>query len=195
MDLGLREISLAVIGAGPKAAALAAKAWVLRERRLGSVDVLVFERKELAAHWNGLTGFTDGQGTNVTPPEKDVGFPYKSPFGINVDNDMMMQFSWAAYQISLGSYADWIDRGCPRPRHEVWGRLRRMGTEKERRTGSLQDRLSHRERPRGAETTGHHHEQSRRREQVRSRGSCFYRSGTKSGAGGRFPDAGRERDR
>lgn len=121
MDVGLEDKSLAVIGAGPKAAALAAKAKVLRDHHLGNVDVLVFEQIELAANWKGRAGFTDGQGTNVTPPEKDVGFPYKSPFGIAVDNDMMLKFSWSAYLISLGSYADWIDRGSPRPRHEAWG--------------------------------------------------------------------------
>jgi mycobactin lysine-N-oxygenase len=119
----LEKKSIAVIGAGPKAAALAAKAKALRDCKGADINVLVFERTELAAHWTGgVGGYTDGEGTNVTPPEKDVGFPYNSPYGIDVDSFLMRNFSWAAHLISLGAYADWIDHGSPRPRHAAWGR-------------------------------------------------------------------------
>jgi len=122
MDGGSKPKSIAVIGAGPKAAALAAKAEVLRRCEIANLTVHVFERTELAAHWKGNAGFTDGKGTNVTPPEKDVGFPYNSRFGLAVDREMMSAYSWASFMVSETSYANWVDLGRPRPRHDVWGR-------------------------------------------------------------------------
>ena len=111
---------LAVIGAGPKAAALAVKAQVLRELGLGNIQVVVIEKtKELAANWAGHSGFTDGKGSLGTPPEKDVGFPYSSIFGSAVDF-AMLRYSWQAYLIDRDNYSNWIDRGKPQPRHEIW---------------------------------------------------------------------------
>ncbi len=111
---------LAVIGAGPKAAAIAVKAQVLKELGLGNIDVVVIEKtKELAANWAGHSGFTDGKGSLGTPPEKDVGFPYSSIFGSAVDF-AMLRYSWQAYLIDRDNYSNWIDRGKPQPRHEIW---------------------------------------------------------------------------
>ena len=120
--MGLEKKRVAVIGAGPKAAALAAKAAALRKCKVADIEILVFERRETSAHWMGVEGYTDGEGTNVTPPEKDVGFPYGSKFGLRVDSVMIRNYSWAAYMIVNSAYADWVDRGSPRPRHAAWGR-------------------------------------------------------------------------
>lgn len=112
---------LAVVGGGPKAAALSAKAWVLRKLGLGNIQVVVIERTAIAANWKGKGGFTDGNSPLGTPPEKDVGFPYSSLYGNEVDVEML-RFSWAAHLISLTSFSDWVDRGRKHPLHEIWAR-------------------------------------------------------------------------
>jgi mycobactin lysine-N-oxygenase len=114
---------LVVVGAGPKAAALAAKARVLRELGLGEIRIKVLEReKKMAANWTGSTGFTTGKVQLCTPPEKDVGFPYSSIFGSEVDKKMLVDYSWHAYKILLGRslYSDWVDAGREHPTHEEW---------------------------------------------------------------------------
>jgi mycobactin lysine-N-oxygenase len=110
---------LAVVGAGPKAAALTTKAQVLKDLGLGEVKVVVIERDSIAANWRGSAGFTDGQGQLGTPPEKDVGFPYHSIFDSEVDM-AMLRYSWQASLISLTAYSDWVDHGRENPRHENW---------------------------------------------------------------------------
>src|SRR6478672_8215601 len=111
---------LAIVGAGPKAAALVAKAAVLRKLNLPSVRTVVIEAEEPAANWNGLHGFTHGHCELGTPPQKDVGYPYRSPQGPDVDHEML-KYSWEAFLISSGSYSEWIDQGRPQPRHSTWG--------------------------------------------------------------------------
>lgn len=36
------------------------------------------------ADWHGTDGWTDGEPHLGTPPEKDIGFPYRSCFGPKV---------------------------------------------------------------------------------------------------------------
>src|ERR1043166_6456168 len=112
---------LVVIGAGPKAAALAAKARALKKCDKGEVRVLIVEGAKLAANWTGATGFTNGDGALGTPPEKDVGYPYNSEYGSDVDKSLL-QYSWHSYlvQLSETSYSGWLDRGMLRPKHTDW---------------------------------------------------------------------------
>lgn len=113
---------LVVVGAGPKAAALAAKARVLKKLNPGlEVRILVIERNKIGANWIGWAGFTDGSGELGTPPEKDVGFPYNSAYGSKVDI-AMLEYSWHSHRIHLSetSYSDWIDRGKQQPKHKDW---------------------------------------------------------------------------
>jgi mycobactin lysine-N-oxygenase len=116
---------LVVVGAGPKAAALAAKARVLKELGFPEVKIDVLEReKEIAANWIGLTGFTTGMVQLCTPPEKDVGFPYTSLYGSEVDKRMLVEYSWHAYKILFDKslYSDWVDTGREHPTHLEWAR-------------------------------------------------------------------------
>ena len=69
---------LAIIGAGPKAMAIAAKAFVLKRLGLMVPEITIFEKSEIAHHWRAASGFTNGQLELGTSPEKDVGFPYYS---------------------------------------------------------------------------------------------------------------------
>jgi mycobactin lysine-N-oxygenase len=118
------EKHIVVVGAGPKAAALAAKARVLDKLKLGSkVRLTIIERSDLAANWSGTSGFTDGDCSLGTPPEKDVGFPYNSVYGNEV-NKAMLEYSWQAFKIlnTVPLYSDWIDRGRLQPTHKEWSR-------------------------------------------------------------------------
>lgn len=110
-----------VLGAGPKAAAIASKTHVLHELGYGPLRVVVLEQREVAASWTGRHGFTSGFELLGTRPEKDVGFPYQSarhwgPRGRDVDQ-AMMQFSWQSHLVETGDYSHWIDAGAPCPEH------------------------------------------------------------------------------
>lgn len=110
---------IVVIGGGPKALAIASKAKVLNDLKLLNARVIILEKNSIGANWDGRFGFTDGQQVLGTPPEKDVGFPYKSVFGHEVDKAMLC-YSWQMFLIGRGLYADWVDRGKNHPRHQLW---------------------------------------------------------------------------
>jgi mycobactin lysine-N-oxygenase len=115
---------IAVIGAGAKAAALAAKAFALRQARTGDeVGVTIFERQEVGAHWTGKSGYTDGIQRLCTPAERDVGFPYASKGGEQVDSLMHSQFSWQSFLLSNPhDYSRWVDLGTRPPMHRDFAR-------------------------------------------------------------------------
>lgn len=69
---------IAVIGAGPKAAALAAKAKVISALGLAKITIEIFEPNRIGANWYGDHGYTDGKQELCTPAERDLGFPYAS---------------------------------------------------------------------------------------------------------------------
>jgi mycobactin lysine-N-oxygenase len=115
------RVDVAILGAGPKAAAIASKTHVLHEMGYGPLRVAVLEQREVAASWTGRHGFTSGFELLGTRPEKDVGFPYQSarhwgPQGRDVDR-AMMQFSWQSHLVETGEYRHWIDAGAPCPEH------------------------------------------------------------------------------
>lgn len=70
--------TLLVLGAGPKALAIAAKHAVLQQLGYPVPELLVVEKQGVAAHWSGTAGYTDGRSLLGTLPEKDLGFPYAS---------------------------------------------------------------------------------------------------------------------
>jgi mycobactin lysine-N-oxygenase len=120
--------TLAIIGAGAKAVAVAAKATVLRDMGLEVPDVVAVERAGVAANWRAGGGWTDGRQRLGTSPEKDVGFPYRSTLvpGRNTELDeQMMRFSWQSYLVASDQFVGWIDRGRPAPTHDTWARYLR----------------------------------------------------------------------
>ena len=118
-----RRLVIAVIGAGAKAAALAAKAFVLRQQKLADIHVTIFENKEIGAHWSGKNGYTDGKQRLCTPGERDLGFPYSSMYGAQVDQQLHAEFSWASFLLSQPlKYGSWIDGGRKAPAHEDFAR-------------------------------------------------------------------------
>src|SRR5687768_3949059 len=120
--------TLAVIGAGAKGVAVAAKAAELRDMGVDVPDVVAIERTAVAANWQASGGWTDGQHRLGTSPEKDVGFPYRSSLvpRRNAELDTrMMRHSWQSYLVSTGQFAEWIDRGRPAPTHRRWSQYLR----------------------------------------------------------------------
>jgi mycobactin lysine-N-oxygenase len=121
------EITIAVIGSGPKALAIAAKATVLRENGCETPRIVIIERNSTGSAWTGTFGFTDGTHRLGTAPEKDVGFPYlfetknsdlkKKQRAIDLG---MSGFSWQAFLISKERYQSWIDKSRPAPEHREW---------------------------------------------------------------------------
>jgi mycobactin lysine-N-oxygenase len=125
MKMGEPVDRLLVVGAGPKAMAVAAKAYVLRELGLPAPQVVVVEPHAVGGNWLPNGGWTDGQHRLGTSPEKDVGFPYHSTWARGHNraiNEAMMAFSWTSFLIERGTYAEWIDRGRPNPHHHVWAK-------------------------------------------------------------------------
>ena len=127
--------TLLVVGAGPKAIAIAAKRFVLAKLGYAAPRVCVIDRQSVATHWTGHAGFTDGSPLLGTRPEKDVGFPYLSACWGNKELDQavaneMLHLSWHSFLIDRGRYADWVDRGRPRPPHREWGQYLQWVAEK-----------------------------------------------------------------
>jgi mycobactin lysine-N-oxygenase len=114
--------TLAVIGAGPKGIAIAAKARALAAAGLDAPRVVLIDRSAVAGNWTGKQGYTSGLLPLGTPPEKDVGFPYAHSWGAATAavTDAMAQYSWPRHLIAHGVYADWVDRGRLRPTHRQW---------------------------------------------------------------------------
>lgn len=125
----MRQPRLIVIGAGPKAMAIAAKNFVLRKQGFKTPELVIIERTEVAAHWTGSSGFTNGRLPLGTSPEKDVGFPYDTRHWAPAANDSvnasMRAYSWAAFLVHKGQYSDWVDRGRPAPQHREWAQYLR----------------------------------------------------------------------
>lgn len=119
------ESDLLIVGAGAKAAAIAAKVHVLNELGLASLNVSVVERTVPAASWLGRNGMTSGEEPLAVPPIKDIGFPYRSSrqFGDSGDalDAGLLPFSWQRYAIERGTYAPWVNRESPPIRHRDYG--------------------------------------------------------------------------
>ncbi|WP_433757289.1 SidA/IucD/PvdA family monooxygenase [Nocardia sp. CA-135398] len=117
--------TLLVVGAGPKALAVAAKAHVLRKLGLAAPRVIVVESHAVGGNWLPSGGWTDGQHRLGTSPEKDIGFPYHSTWARGHNraiDEAMMAYSWTSFLVEHGTYAEWIDRGRPSPHHHVWAK-------------------------------------------------------------------------
>jgi mycobactin lysine-N-oxygenase len=120
--------TLAVVGAGAKAIAVAAKAAELNDMGVHVPKVVAVERTGVAANWQAEGGWTDGQHRLGTSPEKDVGFPYRSSLVPRRNAELderMTRHSWQAYLISTGQFAEWVDRGRPAPTHRKWSQYLR----------------------------------------------------------------------
>jgi mycobactin lysine-N-oxygenase len=124
--------TLAVVGAGPKGIAIAAKARALAAAGLAAPRVVLIDRGAVAGNWTGRQGYTSGLLPLGTPVEKDVGFPYADSWGLASPavTAAMTAYSWQQHLIGRGAYADWVDRGRLRPTHRQWSSYLREVAEK-----------------------------------------------------------------
>ncbi len=118
------NMRLVIIGAGPKAMAIAAKSCVLQELGFNVPRIEIIERSCIGAHWTGDFGYTNGRLRLGTLPEKDVGFPYHSTcwgeeLGRLID-ERMLHYGWQSFLVARGDFSDWVDRGRPQPEHRQW---------------------------------------------------------------------------
>lgn len=119
---------LAVVGAGAKAVAVAAKASALEAMGVDTPRVVAIERAGVAANWTSGGGWTDGHHRLGTNPEKDVGFPYRSSLVPQRNAELderMTRHGWQSYLVATGQFAEWIDRGRPAPTHRRWSQYLR----------------------------------------------------------------------
>lgn len=121
----MSDSDILVVGAGAKAAALAAKVHVINTLGLGEVSMTVVEKTEPAASWLGRNGMTSGEEPLAIPPIKDVGFPYQSSrqFGALGDeiDAALLPFSWQRFAMERHEYAAWVNSGSPSVRHRDYG--------------------------------------------------------------------------
>ncbi|TCU13711.1 hypothetical protein EV132_111144 [Rhizobium sullae] len=78
--------TLCIIGAGPKAAAIVARAGVLAELGHAVPEITAIEKSDIGAAWSGTYGLSNGYLTLCSPAEKDVGFPYYETSSANGDS-------------------------------------------------------------------------------------------------------------
>jgi mycobactin lysine-N-oxygenase len=127
--------TLLVVGAGPKAVAIAAKRQMLAKLGYPMPHLRIIDRQGVATNWTGRAGFTDGKQLLGTRPEKDIGFPYLSvcwgakKLSRAVAREMV-HLSWQSFLIDQSRYADWIDRGRTRPTHREWSQYIQWVAEK-----------------------------------------------------------------
>lgn len=107
-----------IVGCGPKAVAIAAKAFVLQGLGWAVPEIVIIDRHGPASNWNGMNGYTDGTSILGTTPLEDVGFPYESQIDRSVDTEML-KLSYMAYLIDIGEYAEWVDRSQTPPSHAM----------------------------------------------------------------------------
>jgi mycobactin lysine-N-oxygenase len=119
--------TLAVLGAGPKGLAIAAKRAALARSGREVPDLVLVDRAGVAANWSGAAGYTDGRQRLSTAPEKDVGFPYAPTWGAASErvSQELGRWSWQSYLVHQEGFADWVDQGRPLPTHRQWSQYLR----------------------------------------------------------------------
>jgi len=121
----MSDADLIIVGAGAKAAAIAAKVHALNSLEPGTIRLTIIEANKRAASWAGENGMTSGEEPLAVPPIKDVGYPYESHelFGELGDalDHAVMSLSWQQYLIGKREYARWVNAGSPAVRHRDFG--------------------------------------------------------------------------
>jgi mycobactin lysine-N-oxygenase len=119
------QSDILIVGAGAKAAAIAAKVHVINTLGLAEISMTVVEKTEPAASWLGRNGMTSGEEPLAIPPIKDVGFPYQSSrlfgeIGDEIDA-ALLPFTWQRFAMERHEYAAWVNSGSPSVRHRDYG--------------------------------------------------------------------------
>src|SRR4051795_4551350 len=121
----MSESDILIVGAGAKAAAIAAKVHTINSLGLGEISMTVIEKTEPAASWLGRNGMTSGEDPLAIPPIKDVGFPYQSSrqfgeLGDEIDA-ALLPLTWQRFAMERHEYATWVNSGSPSVMHQDYG--------------------------------------------------------------------------
>jgi mycobactin lysine-N-oxygenase len=121
----MTDSDILIVGAGAKAAALAAKVHTINTLGLAEISMTVIEKTEPAASWLGRNGMTSGEEPLAIPPIKDVGFPYQSSrqfgeLGDRIDA-ALLPFTWQRFAMERHEYAAWVNAGSPSVMHRDYG--------------------------------------------------------------------------
>jgi len=121
----MSESDILIVGAGAKAAALAAKVHTINTLELAEISMTVIEKTEPAASWLGRNGMTSGEEPLAIPPTKDVGFPYQSSrqfgsLGDAIDGELL-PLTWQRFAMERHEYAAWVNSGSPSVMHKDFG--------------------------------------------------------------------------
>ena len=101
---------IVIIGCGPKALALYAKNKTLTELGYNTPEIIVIEKSEVGGNWSGKNGYTDGKGILGISPFKDLGYPYQSIYGKEVDI-YMERYSFTTFLKTTNTFTAWVDGG------------------------------------------------------------------------------------
>ena len=101
---------LICVGGGPKSAAIAVLGYALRLSLSQKVALTIIEANAIGGNWSGNEGYTDGEFPLDTSPFKDLGFPYRSGYGKQVDHELG-NFSFVQFLKDHNEYASWVSRG------------------------------------------------------------------------------------
>lgn len=112
---------IVIIGCGPKALAIYAKAKVLGVLGYSVPEIVIIEKNDVGANWSGSYGYTDGKAILGISPFKDIGFPYESKFGKEVD-EAMVQYSFITHLKKENRFTAWVDGGILPIRHSDFAR-------------------------------------------------------------------------
>ncbi len=122
---GVEISDLLIVGAGAKAAAIAAKVDAMNGLGMAQLTVTIVEKTQRAASWLGLNGMTSGEEPLAVPPIKDIGFPYRSSRQFPEVGDQLdaalLPLSWQRHAIERGEYAPWVNSGAPPILHRDYG--------------------------------------------------------------------------
>lgn len=110
---------LVIIGAGPKALAILAKARALHVCGWTVPRITVIEQAEIGAHWTGRHGYTDGTTRLGVSPVKTINYPARSLYGENVAHQVD-QFSFENYLKAHGRFERWVDSGMAAIQHRAF---------------------------------------------------------------------------
>src|SRR3954471_226654 len=119
------ESDILVVGAGAKAAALAAKVHTINVLGLAEISMTVIEKTEPAASWLGRNGMTSGEEPLGIPPVKDVGSPSQTSrqfgsLGDAIDGELL-PLTWQRFAMERHEYATWVNSGSPSVMHRDYG--------------------------------------------------------------------------
>jgi mycobactin lysine-N-oxygenase len=119
------DSDILIVGAGAKAAAIAAKVHTLNTLGLAEISMTVIEKTEPAASWLGRNGMTSGEEPLAIPPIKDIGFPYQSSRQFGEVGDQidaaLLPFTWQRFAMERHEYAAWVNSGSPSVLHRDFG--------------------------------------------------------------------------